>query len=119
MYQFDPSVVPVIAGDTNSMLRAADRALLANARLMSSVIESVENADLPINVSQEIFESIHASGTSFLEGRQHLRQSIRRLRAVAKNSPHHARMVGCPDGLPESAYDRMSPSRVPSAILAE
>ena len=111
MHEFDRNVIPVIAGDTNSLLRATDSVLLANARMMTSIIESSENASLPISITQDIFESIHASGTAFLQGRQYLRQSIRQLRAVAKNSPHREHMVGCPDGLPERALDRTSAAR--------
>lgn len=96
MYNFDANSIPALAENTRAAIAAADDALLTNTQMFSAILESVRTSDLPIGVTQDLYGSMLEGANKLLEGRRQLQKSVATMRAIAKNSPHHERMEGCP-----------------------
>ncbi|MCA1748598.1 MAG: hypothetical protein ABR601_07255 [Parasphingopyxis sp.] len=96
MYNFDANSIPALTENTRAAIAAADDALLTNTQMLSTILESVKASDLPINVTQDLYGSMLEGANKLLEGRKQLQKSVATMRAIAKHSPHHERMYGCP-----------------------
>lgn len=96
MYNFDAKTIPALTENTRAAIAAADDALLTNTQMLSAILESVKTSDLPINVTQDLYGSMLEGANKLLEGRKQLQKSVATMRSIAKHSPHHERMEGCP-----------------------
>ncbi|MEO1167859.1 MAG: hypothetical protein AAFW97_04015 [Pseudomonadota bacterium] len=106
MYKFDVASIPVLQADSKAAVAAADDALLTNAVLLSSILQTAKTADLPINVTQDLYGNMVEGSLKLLEGREQLRKSLRMMQAIAKNNPDAPEMYGCPGGLQLSQESR-------------
>lgn len=102
MYNFDAASIPVLSEDVRTAIAAADDALLTNAQMFTSILQTARTANLPINITQNLYGNMVAGAAKFLEGREQIQQSVRTMQAIAKSSPHGARMEGCPIGFPSA-----------------
>ena len=114
MHRIPENAVLVVAADTRAVLKATDQALLANAQMFASVIETISASDLPINVSQDLFARIVAHGGKLVEGREDLRQLIARLTAVKDRSDQREVATGCPMGFPTASAEPQQASAEPA-----
>jgi hypothetical protein len=101
MFTIPTAAVPVVAAETQAILAATDKALLAHAHMLAAVIEGAQGSDLPIQVTQDLLARIVAHGGKLVEGREDLRQLITTLTAVKNRSNQKELATGCPNGLPD------------------
>lgn len=94
----------VVAGDTKTVLKSTDATLVNLGNLFLSAVQATETINLPVNVSQKVFEAIHRNVGLTLEGRGATAETIGVLRKVAGHYPGlDIVMEGCLDGLPIGA----------------
>ncbi|QLC24884.1 hypothetical protein HFP57_07480 [Parasphingopyxis algicola] len=115
MYNFDAASIPVLSEDTRRAIAAADDALLTNTQMFASILQTAKTADLPINVTQNLYSNMVEGAVKFLEGREQIQQSVRIMQAIAKRSPHGPKMEGCPLGFPS----RLSGMKSDEAVAAK
>ena len=96
MYQFDTASIPVIQQDTKAAIAAADDALLTNAVLLTTILQTAKTADLPISVTQNLYGNMVEGSVKLLEGREQLRKSVGMMHSIARQNPNAPEMVGCP-----------------------
>ena len=96
MYKFDVASIPVLQADTKAAVAAADDALLTNAVLLTSILQTTKTANLPINVTQDLYGNMVEGSVKLLEGREQLRKSVRMMQAIAKRNPDAPEALGCP-----------------------
>jgi hypothetical protein len=96
MYQFDTASIPVLQEDTKAAIAAADDALLTNAVLLTTILQTAKTADLPISVTQDLYGNMVEGSVKLLEGREQLRKSIGMMHSIARQHPESPKMAGCP-----------------------
>lgn len=96
MYEFDTASIPVLQQDSKAAIAAADDALLTNAVLLTTILQTAKTADLPINVTQDLYGNMVEGSVKLLEGRERLRKSIRMMHTIARQHPETPKMAGCP-----------------------
>ena len=101
MHRISENAIHVVAADTRSALKATDQALLAHAQMLVSVIQGVDSSNLPVGVSQDLYQRMVAHGGKIIDGREDLRQLITRLTVIKSGSNQAEVATGCPDGTPD------------------
>lgn len=96
MYQFNTASIPVLQEDSKAAIAAADDALLTNAVLLTTILQTAKTADLPISVTQDLYGNMVEGSVKLLEGREQLRKSIRMMHSIARQNPEAPQMLGCP-----------------------
>ncbi|MGJ8535719.1 MAG: hypothetical protein ACSHW2_01070 [Parasphingopyxis sp.] len=96
MYQFDTASIPVLQEDSKAAIAAADDALLTNSVLLTTILQTAKTADLPINITQDLYGNMIEGSVKLLEGREQLRKSIRMMHTIARQHPDTPKMLGCP-----------------------
>jgi len=102
MHRISENAVHVVAADTQSALKATDQALLAHAQLLASVIQGADGSNLPVAVTQDLYQRMIAYGGKIVDGREDLRQLITRLTLIKDRSNQTEVATGCPAGFPET-----------------
>lgn len=115
MYQFDAASIPVLQEDSKAAIAAADDALLTNAVLFTTILQTAKTANLPINVTQNLYGNMVEGSVKLLEGREQIRKSLRAMHSIAHNSPHDPSMFGCPGGLQQARHDMAEEAMTPNA----
>lgn len=118
MYNFDAKSIPVLSHDSRAAIAAADDALLCNAQMFSTIIQTARTSDLPINVTQDLYRSMIDGAAKFLDGREQIQRSLKAMHNIVRNSNHAEKMEGCPDGNPRFAQLDNRPSAVSKAKIA-
>ena len=101
MHRISENAVHVVAADTRSALKATDQALLAHAQMLVSVIQGFDTSNVPVAVTQDLYQRMVAHGGRIVEGREDLRQLITRLTVIKHGSNQAEVATGCPDGTPD------------------
>ena len=116
MYKFDTASIPVLQADTQAAVAAADDALLTNAVLLSSILQTAKTANLPINVTQDLYGNMVEGSVKLLEGREQLRKSVRMMQAISKRNPDAPEALGCPWDPPSASARQLKPSANEDAL---
>ena len=109
MHRLQENAVHVVAADTRSALKATDQALLAHAQMLVSMIQGFDTSNVPVAVTQDLYQRMMAHGGKIIEGREDLRQLIGRLTVIKDGSNQAEVATGCPGGVPDGftdAHDR-------------
>src|SRR3546814_3751206 len=76
----------VVQGDTKSTIAAYDDALLSQALLFASALQTAKVIEMPICESQKLWLTFHRGAGGVLEGRQALQESIAQMQAIARRT---------------------------------
>lgn len=102
MLRIQAAAVPVVAAETQAILAATDRALLAHAQMFVAVLEGAQGSNVPMHITQDLYARIAAHGGKLVEGRDDLRHLITRLTGIKNRSDQRELALGCPMGAPEA-----------------
>ncbi len=100
MFNIKQTTGSVIAADTQSSVCALNAAVLSQARLCASVIETAEESDLPVGATQELLDSIAATMQGLVSSRSDLVSAVRQINLIQAKSNLKETSFGCPAGLP-------------------
>lgn len=114
MFEIQQTAGLVVAEDSKSTLVAIDRAILAETRLTSSIIEASEQSGLPIGHSQKLLEGMSRGFQHLVAGRADMLAVIRHLTAIKSASSLDTVDFGCPEGVnprvPAPTHARHAPA---------
>src|SRR3546814_9059830 len=85
----------VVQGDTKSTIAAYDDALLSQALLFASALQTAKVIEMPICESQKLWLTFHRGAGGVLEGRQALQESIAQMQAIARRTGLEEVLEGC------------------------
>ena len=101
----------VVAAETQTLAAAIDSAMLAQARLCASIIETASESKLPVVATQKLLQSLAANMNGMVASRADFATAVRELNVIQARSNLKAEALGCPNGLPAlsaSDHDRIS-----------
>jgi hypothetical protein len=99
MLKFQPGAAGAVAADTKRAVTAIDAALLCDTQLMVTIIEALQNSNLPIKRSQDLLQSVTEGINHVVAGRAAMVGTITKLAALKGRSNMAPVDYGCPDGL--------------------
>jgi len=102
----------VVAGEIRNAFSAVDDALLNSARMCVSVIEATQGANIPAQQTQVLLQSITASMTAVVDGRDNIVSALKQMLAIKEHSNLAPVSYGCPDGWSTGKLE----NEVPSAL---
>jgi type IV secretory pathway ATPase VirB11/archaellum biosynthesis ATPase len=98
MPEIKESTARVVAGDAQSMVSALDMALLQQARLCASIVETAAESQLPISSSQPVLAAMTEGMNRLVDSRASMEAAIRKMSVIQRNSNLGAVSFGCPNG---------------------
>lgn len=97
----------VVAAETQTLATAIDYAMLAQARLCASIIETASESKLPVVATQKLLQSLSQNMSGLVSSRSDFATAVRELNVIQARSNLKETALGCPNGLPAlSASDR-------------
>jgi hypothetical protein len=90
----------LIAEETKGALRAVDHAILSKLRLCTSLMETFEQAQLPVNSSQKLLQSMTSGLNQIIAGRGEMAQAVRELNVIKAASNLAETNYNCPGTIP-------------------
>jgi hypothetical protein len=90
----------VVAGETQTLAAAIDSAMLAQARLCASIIETANESKLPVAATQKLLQSLSANMSGLVTSRSEFATAVRELNIIQARSNLKEMATGCPNGLP-------------------
>ncbi|MEZ5708454.1 MAG: hypothetical protein R3E02_03580 [Blastomonas sp.] len=125
MFKISESATRVIANDTQHTISGYDEALLRNARLAVSVLETISTSKLPVRDTNHVLKAMQNSSAHLLEARADMARAIGHLTSIKRRSNQAPMAMGCPDEVEEvftSGEKRVSEtvvgSGIPESVLA-
>lgn len=118
MHDIQENIGTLIASETQGALKAIDNAILCELRLCTSLVEAIEETNLPIGRSQKLLQTLSTGLSHFVAGRGEMAQTVRTLTAIKSGSNLHETSYNCPgepspNGLSqtfETATNHLTPS---------
>jgi hypothetical protein len=89
----------VVAGETQALATAIDSAMLAQARLCASIIETANESKLPVVTTQKLLQSLTANMNGLVTSRAEFATAVRELNVIQARSNLREMATGCPNGL--------------------
>jgi hypothetical protein len=89
----------VVAGETQALAAAIDAAMLAQARLCASIIETANESKLPVVATQKLLQSLSANMSGMVASRSEFATAVRELNVIQARSNLKETALGCPNGL--------------------
>jgi hypothetical protein len=89
----------VVAGETQTLAAAIDSAMLAQARLCASIIETANESKLPVLATQKLLQSLSANMSGLVASRSEFATAVRELNVIQARSNLKEMGMGCPNGL--------------------
>jgi hypothetical protein len=89
----------VVAGETQTLAAAIDSAMLAQARLCASIIETANESKLPVVATQKLLQSLSANMSGLVASRSEFATAVRELNVIQARSNLKEMATGCPNGL--------------------
>jgi hypothetical protein len=99
MLTIQPGAAGAVAADTKRAVTAIDAALLCDTQLMVTIIEALQESDLPIKRSQDLLQSMTTGINHVMAGRAAMVGTIAKLTAIKGQSNIAPVSYGCPAGL--------------------
>ena len=90
----------VVAAETQTLAAAIDSAMLAQARLCASIIETAGEAKAPVAATQKLFQSLSNNMSGLVASRAEFAVAVRELNFIQSRSNLKEVGLGCPNGLP-------------------
>lgn len=118
MLKIDEHIGGLVAAETKGALRAIDKAILSELRLCATLIEALEQTELPVRSSQKLLQNLANGINHFVAGRSEMATTIKTLTAIKAGSTAHATAYNCPGDQPvarvagHKAAQRSCPSPV-------
>jgi hypothetical protein len=100
MFKIGENAGALIAEETKGALRALDSAILSELRLCTSLVETFEQAHLPIGSSQKLLQSMTSGLSQIIAGRGEMAQTVRELNAIKAASNLAETNYNCPGTIP-------------------
>lgn len=100
MFVIGENAGALIAEETKGALRALDNAILSELRLCTSLVETFEQAQLPVGSSQKLLQSMTSGLSQIIAGRGEMAQTVRELNAIKAASNLAATSYNCPGTIP-------------------
>ncbi|GAA4024858.1 hypothetical protein GCM10022280_27180 [Sphingomonas swuensis] len=98
MIELKPGAGMVVVADVRSAFASVDDALLSQARMIVSVLEATQNANIPAGQSQRLLRSMTDGMSSTVEGRAKICSALGEMLEIKKNSNLAPVGYGCPVG---------------------
>jgi hypothetical protein len=89
----------VVAGETQTLAAAIDSAMLAQARLCASIIETANESKLPVLATQKLLQSLSANMSGLVASRSEFATAVRELNVIQARSNLKETALGCPNGI--------------------
>jgi hypothetical protein len=89
----------VVAGETQALAAAIDSAMLAQARLCASIIETANESKLPVVATQKLLQSLSANMSGLVASRSEFATAVRELNVIQARSNLKEMAMGCPNGI--------------------
>jgi hypothetical protein len=89
----------VVAGETQTLAAAIDSAMLAQARLCASIIETANESKLPVVATQKLLQSLSANMSGLVASRSEFATAVRELNVIQARSNLKETALGCPNGI--------------------
>jgi len=99
MLKIQSGAAGAVAADTKRAVTAIDAALLCDTQLMMTIIEALQQSNLPIKRSQDLLQSVTEGINHVVAGRAAMVGTITQLTALKGRSNMAPVDYGCPDGL--------------------
>lgn len=90
----------LVAAETKGALKAIDEAILNELRLCATLVETFEEAKVPVGSSQKLLQSLASGLNHFVAGRAEMAQTVRTLTALKKSSNLAETSYNCPTDHP-------------------
>lgn len=97
MHKVNKASGAVIASDTQASVAALDQAVLTQARLCASILETVGEAQLPMAATQKLLQSVAAGMSGLVASRTDMLCTVRTLNVLQMKSNLKETSFGCPD----------------------
>jgi hypothetical protein len=119
MFKIGEAAGALIAEETKGALRAVDNAILSKLRLCTSLVEIFEQAQLPVNSSQKLLQSMTSGLSQIIAGRGEMAQTVRELNAIKAASNLAETSYNCPGTIPNAIAQplRAAPKACPEATF--
>ncbi|WP_300973146.1 hypothetical protein [Sphingomonas sp. LHG3406-1] len=98
MIELKPGAGLVVAGDVRSAFDTVDDALLNGARMVVSVLEATQSANMPAAQKQRLLNNLTAGINGVLDGRGHLVSALKDMLEIKAQSNLAPVSYGCPEG---------------------
>lgn len=89
----------VVAAETQALAAAIDSAMLAQARLCASVIETANESKLPVVATQKLLQSLASNMSGLVSSRAEFSTAVRELNVIQARSNLREVGLGCPNGI--------------------
>lgn len=89
----------VVAAETQTLAAAIDSAMLAQARLCASIIETANESKLPVVATQKLLQSLAANMNGMVASRADFATAVRELNVIQAKSNLREMATGCPNGI--------------------
>jgi hypothetical protein len=116
MHTIKQSSGAVIASDTQASVSALDNAVLAQARLCASIIETAGESKLPVAATQKLLQTMTSGISGLVASRSDIVTAVREINLLQSKSNLKTTSFGCPEGPPAltgmiEAYDELMPAQ--------
>lgn len=95
MLNFNEGICQVLAQDTRNSLADIDRSIGSKARMIGTIVDTFEGAQLPAVRAQSIFRRAHAALGHIIEGRGEVASMISELQVLQRHSNVKEVSFGC------------------------
>ena len=112
MFKIEQGAGQVIAQDTQNSIEALDNAVMATARLCTSIVEVSKASRLPVSVPQSALNFAGESLVKLISSRSDVGSATKRMLAIQHGSSLKTTSFGCPEGFPEPSAIA-NPAEVP------
>lgn len=89
----------VVAAETQTLAAAIDSAMLAQARLCASIIETAGEAKAPVAATQKLLKSLSDNMSGLVASRADFAIAVRELNVIQSRSNLKEMATGCPNGI--------------------
>lgn len=105
MHTFNTGAAIVIAADLRTTLASVDSALVTGSRLIGTMLETAQDANLSAIESQRVLDDMTTGLTNVVKGRSDMVEALKRMTVLKRNSNLETVDVGCDNPLPKKAAD--------------
>lgn len=99
MIQIEETTGQVIASELRDAIQATNQAILAQARLCVSIMETVSTTVAPVSTSQRLIEATASGITDAAASRANVSEAVRQMVHIQRASTLETVALGCPNGI--------------------
>ncbi len=111
MHKINKASGAVIASDTQASVAALDQAVLTQARLCASILETASESQLPMAATQKLLQSVAAGMSGLVASRTDMLSAVRTLNMLQMKSNLKETSFGCPDEYIPTGVDNTEPAK--------